>query len=68
MLPPTLSVPTWSSSDESSDDEEYLQLKESYHKLTDLYSGASRDAERLRDELKAVLTALGITHQEATQV
>jgi hypothetical protein len=50
------------SGDESSDDKEYLQLKESYRKLTDLYSGDSMDADKLRDKLKATCIALGVTH------
>jgi len=32
-----------------------------------LYSGASLDADKLRNELKAERTALGIAQQEATQ-
>jgi hypothetical protein len=53
--------------DASSEDEAYLHLKESYRKVTDLYSGASLDIDKLHDELKAARAALGVTHQEATQ-
>jgi len=42
-------------------------LKEAYHKAIELYSGASRDTDKLHDELKVVRTALGVTQQEAAQ-
>ena len=60
------SDPRQSSGDASSDHEEYFKLKEAYLKVTDLYSGASLDADKLRDELKATCTALGVTQQEGT--
>ena len=41
---------------------------EAYLKVTDLYSGASLDANKLRDELKVARTTLGVAQQEATQV
>ena len=50
-----------------SDDEEYYKLKEAYHNATELYSGASLDADKLHDELKAVHAALGVAQQEAAQ-
>ena len=58
-----LSNPGQSSGDASSDHEEYFKLKEAYLKVTDLYSGASLDA----DKLKATGAALGIAQQEAAQ-
>ena len=42
-------------------------LKEAYLKVTDLYSGASLDANKIHDELKAVRAALGVVLQEAAQ-
>ena len=63
-----LSDPRQSSGDASSDDEEYFKLKEAYHKAIELYSGASLDVDKLRNELKATCTALGIAQQEVTQV
>ena len=33
-----------------------------------MYSGASLDTDKLRDELKAARATLGVTQQEATQV
>ena len=61
------SDPGQSSSDASSDHEEYFKLKEAYLKVTDLYSSASLDVDKMRDELKAACAALGIIEQEATQ-
>ena len=61
------SIPGQSSGDASSDHEEYFKLKEAYLKVTDLYSGASLDANKLRNELKATCAALGVAQQEATQ-
>jgi hypothetical protein len=49
-----------------SDHEEYFKLKEAYLKVIDLYSGASLDVDKLRDELMAARTTLGITQHEAT--
>ena len=60
-----LSNPEQSSSDASSDHEEYFKLKEAYLKVTDLYSGASLDTNKLRDELKVAHVTLGIAQQEA---
>jgi hypothetical protein len=62
---PILSDPEQSSGAESSDDEEYYKLKEAYNKAIELYSGASLDADKLRDELKAARAALGVAQQEA---
>ena len=56
-----------SSGVESSDDEEYFKLKESYYKAIELYSGVSLDADKLCDELKATRVTLGVAQQEATQ-
>ena len=56
-----------SSGAKSPDDEEYFKLKESYHKATELYSGANLDVNKLRDELKAAHAALGVAQQEAAQ-
>jgi hypothetical protein len=50
-----------------SDHEEYFKLKEAYLKVIDLYSGASLDADKLCNELKAACAALGIAQQEAAQ-
>jgi len=38
-----------------------------YLKVTDLYSGASLDVDKLRDELKAMHAALSVAQQEAAQ-
>ena len=62
-----LSNPEQSSSDASLDHEEYFKLKEAYLKVIDLYSGASLDTNKLRDELKVAHAVLGITQQKATQ-
>ena len=59
------SIPGQSSGDASSDHEEYFKLKEAYLKVKDLYSGASLDINKLRDELKAARAALGVAQQEA---
>ena len=56
-----LSDPRQSSGAEPSDDEEYYKLKEAYHKAIELYSGASLDANKLCDELKAACATLGVT-------
>ena len=50
--PSPILSPAQSSGAESSDDEEYFRLKESYHKATQLYSRASLDTDKLCDELK----------------
>ena len=60
------SNPRQSFGDASSDHEEYFKLKEAYCKVTDLYSGASLDADKLHDELNATHAALGVAQQEAT--
>ena len=60
------SNPGQSSGDASSDHEEYFKLKEAYLKVIDLYLGASLDAAKPRDELKAARTVLGVAQQEAT--
>ena len=61
------SNPGQSSGDALSDHEEYFKLKEAYLKFIDLYSGASLDADKLHDELKAACAALGVAQQEAAQ-
>ena len=47
--------------DAASDDEEYFKLKEFCCKAIELYSGASLDADKLRDELKAAHAVLAVT-------
>jgi len=61
------SDPGQSSSDASSDHEEYFKLKEAYLKVTDLYSEASLDADKLCNELNAARATFGIAQQEAAQ-
>jgi len=61
------SDPKQSSGDASSYHKEYFKLKEAYLKATELYSGASQDADKLCDELKATHAALGVAQQEADQ-
>ena len=63
---PIPSDPGQSSGAKSSDDEEYFKLKEFYHRATELYSGVSLYADKLRNELKAAHTALCVAQQEAT--
>jgi hypothetical protein len=60
------SNPRQSFGDASSDHEEYFKLKEAYLNITNLYSGASLDADKLHDELKAACAALGVTQQEGS--
>ena len=44
-----------------------MKLKEAYLKVTDLYSRASLDIDKLHDELKVVHAILGVAQQEASQ-
>ena len=60
VLSPIPSDSGQSSGDASLDHEEYFMLKEAYLKVTDLYLGANLDADKLRDELKAMRAALGV--------
>ena len=67
MPSPIPSDPGQSSGAKLLDNEEYFKLKEAHNKATELYSGASLDANKLRDELKAAWAALGVAQQEAAK-